>query len=140
MEVTGKLINGVLDLTRLMAHGAMHEACLIEVIKSVEDEAAEIVKTVKTCAFGDDYFSNIEKYISDNNATVLDITNESIKNSGNVTNVKKMKDILKRMMEGKDGNSLDDLFKSKLIKLQNDLDTGDVNANDIPNDLVKATE
>lgn len=138
MEVTGKLINGVVDLTRLMAHGAMHEACLIEVIKSIEDEAAEIVKTVKTCAFGNEYFSNIEKYISDNNATVLDIPNEANKKNGNLT--KQMKNILKKMMEGKDGNSLDDLFKSKLMKLQNDLDTGDVNANDIFNDLVKGNE
>ncbi|XP_045767525.1 uncharacterized protein LOC123868903 [Maniola jurtina] len=135
MEITGKLVNGVVDLTKLMAHGAMHEACLIEVIKTIEDEAIELIKTVKTCAFGNENFANIEKYIAENNATVLDIPNEtSMKNSGNMTNVKAMKDILQRMIQGKDGNSLDETFKDKLMKLQNDLDVGNVNVNAIPND------
>ncbi|XP_039750622.1 uncharacterized protein LOC120626900 [Pararge aegeria] len=135
MEISEKLISGVVDLTKLMAHGAMHEACLIEVIKSIEDEAAGLVKAVKTCAFGNENFAYLDKYIADNNATVLDVPNEaSVKDSGNLTNVK---NILNRMMEEKGGEQLDDRFKDKLKKLQNDLDAGNLNLNAISNDLVK---
>lgn len=49
LEITENLIQGVVDLTKLVSHGAMHEACLIEVIKSAEDEALQIVKDAKLC-------------------------------------------------------------------------------------------
>ncbi|XP_041989087.1 uncharacterized protein LOC121740458 isoform X2 [Aricia agestis] len=54
MSITGKLIDGIVDLTKMLAHGAMHEACLIEVLKTAEDEAAEILAEVKTCVHSDD--------------------------------------------------------------------------------------
>ncbi|XP_026330232.1 uncharacterized protein LOC113237788 [Hyposmocoma kahamanoa] len=49
MGVSAKLVDGVVQLTKLMAHGAMHEACLIEVIRTVEEEAFVLVKKVKKC-------------------------------------------------------------------------------------------
>lgn len=49
MGVSAKLVDGVVQLTKLMAHGAMHEACLIEVIRTVEEEAFALVKKVKKC-------------------------------------------------------------------------------------------
>lgn len=85
MGVSAKLVDGVVQLTKLMAHGAMHEACLIEVIRTVEEEAFILVKKVKKCVekggnitFDEDTTpANIDdgtkKYIQDNNATTLDL-------------------------------------------------------------------
>lgn len=85
MGVSAKLVDGVVQLTKLMAHGAMHEACLIEVIRTVEDEAFLLVKKVKKCverggviiADADPTPPSIDdelkKYIQDDNATVLDL-------------------------------------------------------------------
>lgn len=74
MDVTGKLIDGVVSLTKLMAHGAMHEACLIEVIRNIEDEAFTLVESVRVCVYTNNTFmQEVKDYIKDNNATVLDI-------------------------------------------------------------------
>lgn len=86
MGVSAKLVDGVIQLTKLMAHGAMHEACLIEVIRTVEDEAFILVKKVKKCverggvivADDDSTPPSIDdemmmRYIPNNNATVLDL-------------------------------------------------------------------
>lgn len=88
MGVSAKLVDGVVQLTKLMAHGAMHEACLIEVIRTVEDEAFILVKKVKKCVekggimvVDDDLIppnidDEVKKYIENNNATVLDLDNK----------------------------------------------------------------
>lgn len=85
MGVSAKLVDGVVQLTKLMAHGAMHEACLIEVIRTVEDEAFVLVKKVKKCVerggviMADEdpiptsIDDKVKKYMEDNNATVLDM-------------------------------------------------------------------
>ncbi|KAH9637053.1 hypothetical protein HF086_013869 [Spodoptera exigua] len=74
MEVTGKLIDGVVSLTKLMAHGAMHEACLIEVIRNIEDEAFALVEEVRVCVYTNSTFmQEVKDYVKENNATVLDI-------------------------------------------------------------------
>ncbi|KAI5635162.1 hypothetical protein NE865_12120 [Phthorimaea operculella] len=81
MGVSGKLIDGVVHLTKQMAHGAMHEACLIEVINTVEEEAFALLNKVKTCALKSDSAAadEVEKYIRENNATVLDTETKSEK-------------------------------------------------------------
>ncbi|XP_053605571.1 uncharacterized protein LOC128672448 [Plodia interpunctella] len=93
MDVTSKLIDGVVDLTKLMAHGAMHEACLIEVVKSIEDEAFLIVNKVKGCSYGNStkVLEETKKYIKNNNATVLNFDGED-------TNGSAVKDVLRRML------------------------------------------
>lgn len=73
MDITTKLIEGVVDLTKLMAHGAMHEACLIEVVKTTEDEAFELVKKIRNCTSGIEAKDELDKFMAENNATVLDI-------------------------------------------------------------------
>lgn len=136
MEVTGKLIDGVVELTKLMAHGAMHEACLIEVIKSVEDEAFELVRSVRDCAFGNKTLDEeASKFINDNNATVLDIPPREVKIDGNKKEVVEMKDLIRRMLNEDNGKDLDKRFKKKLKKLQKDLTSVDKNTitNDVKN-------
>lgn len=136
MEVTGKLIDGVVELTKLMAHGAMHEACLIEVIKSVEDEAFELLRSVRDCAFGNKTLdAEASKFINDNNATVLDIPPREVKIDGNKKEVVEMKDLIRRMLNDDNGKDLDKRFKKKLKKLQKDLTSVDKNTitNDVKN-------
>lgn len=115
MEITSKLIDGVVGLTKQMAHGAMHEACLIEVIKSIEDEAIKVVEAVQKCAFKNITFIEMDNYIAENNATVLDIGNKGETNRSN-TNVE---NILKKVLE-KDAVDID-AVKVKLKELNNDL-------------------
>lgn len=79
MDITSKLIEGVVDLTKLMAHGAMHEACLIEVVRTTEDEAFELIKKVRGCVIGTDAPEELIKYMAENNATVLDISKRHTK-------------------------------------------------------------
>ncbi|CAG9580206.1 unnamed protein product [Danaus chrysippus] len=95
MEISGKLIDGVVDLTKLMAHGAMHEACLIEVIKTIEDEASELVKEIGKCAFGDTNHV-VDNFINENNATILDV----YKKYNNGTKVPEMQEMLTKMLRG----------------------------------------
>lgn len=88
MGVSAKLVDGVVQLTKLMAHGAMHEACLIEVIRTVEDEAFTLVKKVKKCVerggviIDDEDITppsiddEVKKYMQDDNATVLVLDNK----------------------------------------------------------------
>lgn len=95
MGVSAKLVDGVVQLTKLMAHGAMHEACLIEVIRTVEEEAFILVKKVKKCVekggiitFDEDSTpANIDdgtkKFIQDDNATTLDLDNKFRVSEGN---------------------------------------------------------
>ncbi|CAH0724043.1 unnamed protein product, partial [Brenthis ino] len=132
MDITGKLINGVVELTKLMAHGAMHEACLIEVTKSTEDEAVNIIGEVRKCALVNN--TEFENFIANNNATVLDINNNANKNVSS-NSVKEMKDMIRRMLE--DSTDLSKQFKEKLYNLQNDLNNVDANANviDIAKDI-----
>ncbi|XP_050349607.1 uncharacterized protein LOC126773029 [Nymphalis io] len=136
MEITGKLINGIIDLSKLMAHGAMHEACLIEVIKTIEDEATDLIKDVRKCAFENN--REFENYIKQNNATVLDITNKASENDAtNKTSVKEMQAVIKNMLNENSNNSIDERFKKKLFNLHNDLNAVDANANviDVANNL-----
>ncbi|KAI8421286.1 hypothetical protein MSG28_008324 [Choristoneura fumiferana] len=134
MDVTGKLIDGVVELTKLMAHGAMHEACLIEVIKSVEDEAFDLVRNVRDCAFGNKTLdAEARNFIKENNATVLDITPIFHPIDGNKKEVVEMKDLLRRMLNDDNGKDLDKRFKKKLKKLQKDLTSVDKNV--ISNDV-----
>lgn len=99
MEISGKLIDGVVDLTKLMAHGAMHEACLIEVIKTIEDEASELVKEIGKCAFGGS-LQDVDNFISDNNATILDVSNK--KDNVNGTRATEMQDLLRKILRGEE--------------------------------------
>ncbi|CAH2108981.1 unnamed protein product [Euphydryas editha] len=136
MEITGKLISGVMDLSKLMAHGAMHEACLIEVIKTIEDEAMDVVRDIRKCAFENN--TEFDNYIIENNATVLDITNVAReRDSENKTSVKAMQDAIDKMLNENNDNSINERFKKKLLNLQNDLNAVDANANiiDVANDL-----
>ncbi|XP_045485197.1 uncharacterized protein LOC123689400 [Pieris rapae] len=113
MEISGKLIDGVVDLTKQMAHGAMHEACLIEVIKSIEDEAFDVIESVKKCAFKNISFIELDNFIAENNATVLDIENRK----GNTSEVESL---LRRVLEKDNANNIDTL-KVKLKELHNDI-------------------
>ncbi|KAJ2947224.1 hypothetical protein O0L34_g16933 [Tuta absoluta] len=84
MGVSGKLIDGVTHLTKQMAHGAMHEACLIEVINTAQEEAFALLNKVKACAHNNEktdraVADEVEKYIKENNATVLDTKSKSEK-------------------------------------------------------------
>lgn len=102
MEITGKLIEGIVELTKMMSQGAMHEACLIEVVKTLEDEAFDLIRNVKDCAYGNySYFDDVNNYLTFNNATVLDIdkiketdlqVNKNISEAGNV------EELLRKMM------------------------------------------
>ncbi|XP_068623251.1 uncharacterized protein [Battus philenor] len=124
MEITGKLIEGVVELTKLMAHGAMHEACLIEVVKTLEDEAFEIVSSVKDCAYGNySYFDDVNNYLAENNATVLDVqktkvANEALNRTGDVGDAAAMKEMLRRMVLENNQKEIDDKLKEKILKLQ----------------------
>lgn len=122
MEISEKLIAGVVDLTKLMAHGAMHEACLIEVTKATEDEAFNIIEEVRSCALGNN--TELQNFILQNNATVLNVRNEEKNKSEG--SVKDMKEIIRRMLEG--DADLNKQFKEKLYKLQEDLNGVDANA------------
>lgn len=136
IEITGKLINGVMDLSKLMAHGAMHEACLIEVIKTIEDEAMDLVKNVRKCAFENN--TEFDNYIIENNATILDITNTAReRDNKNKTSVKEMQEVIRKMLNENNDNGIDERFRKKLFNLQNDLNAVDANANiiDVANDL-----
>lgn len=94
MGVSAKLVDGVVQLTKLMAHGAMHEACLIEVIRTVEDDAFILVRKVRKCVEkggvinGDEDSTlpsiddEVKKYLQDDNATVLDLENKRFRASG----------------------------------------------------------
>lgn len=141
MDVTGKLIDGVVSLTKLMAHGAMHEACLIEVIRSIEDEALLLVEDIRKCSYTNNTFNDeINNYIKENNATILDIPNKRAKETtGNGTldlkDTKEMKELLRRMLADNKVQELDSSFKSKLLKLTDDI--GTVDANQIEKNLKK---
>lgn len=140
MEVTGKLIEGIIDLTKLLAQGAMHEACLIEVIRSVEEEAFILLERVKSCTYGNETIDVAASYIRQNNATVLDIVrNDSKINISSLKTkhegVKEMTDLIRRMLAGSKGQELDRRFKKKLVKLQTDL--GAFDANDIDKNIIK---
>lgn len=146
MDVTSKLIDGVVSLTKLMAHGAMHEACLIEVIRNIEDEAFTLVEDVRVCVYNNNTFmQDIKDYIKENNATVLDIprkekTNktdtadkpealdkakkEALEKEGDINN---MKELIRRMLTDNKVPAIDSTFKDKLAKLQNDLAVVDTN-------------
>ncbi|XP_045514819.1 uncharacterized protein LOC123708248 [Pieris brassicae] len=113
MEITGKLIDGVVDLTKQMAHGAMHEACLIEVIRSIEDEALHVIESVKKCAFKNISFIELDNFIAENNATVLDIENKK-------ENVSEVESLLRKVLEKDNANDMDTL-KVKLKELHKDL-------------------
>ncbi|XP_022836061.1 uncharacterized protein LOC111363467, partial [Spodoptera litura] len=156
MDVTGKLIDGVVSLTKLMAHGAMHEACLIEVIRNIEDEAFTLVENVRVCVYTNNTFmQEVKEYIKDNNATVLDVQNkdksktkekdkiedtdvDKDKKTKNVEeeltekphkeeDVKQMKELIRRMLADNKANDIDSSFKNKLTKLQQDLAAVDAN-------------
>ncbi|XP_045496369.1 uncharacterized protein LOC123694827 [Colias croceus] len=132
MEITGKLIEGVVDLTKQMAHGAMHEACLIEVVKAIETEAMDIVKDIQECAYKNLTFIEVNNYIAENNATVLDV--EKHNKTANETNVKDVQDLLRRMLEKDSATNFDNL-KVKLKELHKDLNNIDNNLvlNDVDN-------
>ncbi|XP_047504981.1 uncharacterized protein LOC125049630 [Pieris napi] len=115
MEITGKLIDGVVDLTKQMAHGAMHEACLIEVIKSIEDEALDVIESVKKCAFKNISFIELDNFIAENNATVLDIENKNKKE-----NVSEVESLLRKVLEKDNANDMDTL-KVKLKEMHKDI-------------------
>lgn len=132
MDITSKLIEGVVDLTKLMAHGAMHEACLIEVLKTTEDEALELVKTIKNCVYENGtLLPDIQSFIDENNATILDIDQRKINveidedNKISVNdkqeNVEEMKDLIRRMLADQSTQDLDKHFKKKLVQLQKEL-------------------
>ncbi|KOB66069.1 Uncharacterized protein OBRU01_21824, partial [Operophtera brumata] len=125
MEISGHLIEGVVDLTKLMAHGAMHEACLIEVIRTTEEDAVNLLKTVKNCVYGNENSPELQSYIEENNATVLDIDNrkEKINIDNKDENIKEMKDVIRRMLSDDKGQELDKRFKKKLVKMQKDLES-----------------
>uniref|UniRef100_A0A2A4JI49 Uncharacterized protein n=1 Tax=Heliothis virescens TaxID=7102 RepID=A0A2A4JI49_HELVI len=141
MDVTGKLIDGVVGLTKLMAHGAMHEACLIEVIRNIEDEAFTLVEDVRVCVYTNNTFTqDLKDYIKENNATVLDIPRkvkdkktetlekpEKIAKPEKEEDVKHMKDLIRRMLSENKVQDIDSAFKTKLAKLQQDLAVVDAN-------------
>lgn len=146
MDVTSKLIDGVVSLTKLMAHGAMHEACLIEVIRNIEDEAFMLVEDVRVCVYNNNTFmQDIKDYIKENNATVLDIPRKDKGKKGE-TSVKTdtiekvksealekgvdanhVKDLIRRMLTDNKVQDIDSTFKDKLAKLQQDLTAVDAN-------------
>lgn len=140
MEVTNKLLEGTVDLTKKMAHGAMHEACLIEVIRSVEDEALQLINEIRSCVYKnvtvledtEKFIENTEIFVDENNATVIDIGNKidgtEFKeiNADNNKDIKKMKEILRRMLSESGGREWDKKFKKQLKKLQKELKSVDV--------------
>ncbi|XP_047999710.1 uncharacterized protein LOC125236821 [Leguminivora glycinivorella] len=131
MDVTSQMMQGVVELTKVLAHGAMHEACLIEVIKTVEDEAFNLVGNVRNCAFGN-YTEEANKFIEENNATVLDIPTKKsrkIKVDPNKKEVVEMKQLIRRMLSEANVNDLDKRFKKKLKKLQEDLGSAEADPN-----------
>ncbi|XP_075976195.1 uncharacterized protein LOC142976624 [Anticarsia gemmatalis] len=129
MDVTGKLIEGVVSLTKLMAHGAMHEACLIEVIRSIQDDAFKLVDEVRTCAYNNNTFTDeVNAYIKEDNATVLDIPRKD-KTVQKKEETKEMKELIRRMLAENKVQDIDKSFKDKLVKFQEDLAA--VNANEI---------
>ncbi|XP_063628538.1 uncharacterized protein LOC134800028 isoform X1 [Cydia splendana] len=131
MDVTSQLMQGVVELTKVLAHGAMHEACLIEVIRTVEDEALGLVSKVRNCAFGN-FTEEANKFIEENNATVLDIPtrkNRKIKVDPNKKEVVEMKQLIRRMLSESNVDDLDKRFKKKLKKLQEDLPSGETETN-----------
>ncbi|CAH0398989.1 unnamed protein product [Chilo suppressalis] len=120
MDITGKLIDGVVTLTKLMAHGAMHEACLIEVIKTTEDEAFQLVKETRKCVDRNKNVTTqeeLDKYIKENNATILDI---NLKKSSKTVNNddKDLKDVIRRMLAQDDVQDLYDFKKKFKGKIQ----------------------
>lgn len=147
MDVTSKLIDGVVSLTKLMAHGAMHEACLIEVIRNIEDEAFVLVEDVRYCVYNNNTFmQDVKDYVKENNATVLDIPRKEKVNKTEATvkpaavekvkldtvpkeeDVKHVKDLIRRMLtDNKVPDIIDTTFKDKLVKLQQDLTVVDGN-------------
>ncbi|KAJ8724665.1 hypothetical protein PYW08_016139 [Mythimna loreyi] len=146
MDVTSKLIDGVVSLTKLMAHGAMHEACLIEVIRNIEDEAFVLVEDVRVCVYNNNTFiQDAKAYYKANNATVLDITRkekdklnettakietlEKVKSAvpEKTEDVKQMKALIRRMLNVDKGKEIDATFKDKLTKLTQDLTAVDAN-------------
>lgn len=145
MDITGKLIDGVVSLTKLMAHGAMHEACLIEVIKTTEDRAFELVHKIATCVYGNDTYvqEQLDKYLNENNATVLDIggkvghegkSNEEIgkKLSNKTEKIDKtdVNEILRKMFND-NGDILETDLKEKLQKLQEASSANNLISNDV---------
>ncbi|XP_063394589.1 uncharacterized protein LOC134679563 isoform X1 [Cydia fagiglandana] len=131
MDVTSQLMQGVVELTKILAHGAMHEACLIEVIRTVEDEALGLVSNVRNCAFGN-FTEEANKFIEENNATILDIPtkkNRKIKVDPNKKEVVEMKKLIRRMLSEGNVDDLDKRFKKKLKKLQKDLASGETETN-----------
>lgn len=144
MDVTAKLIDGVVSLTKLMAHGAMHEACLIEVIRNIEDEAFILVEDVRVCVYNNNTFmQDIKDYYKENNATVLDIArkvkdkNETVVKTETIEKdkpelkekgeVKEMKNLIRRMLTDGKGKEIEATFKDKLTKLTQDLTVVDAN-------------
>ncbi|CAH2040121.1 unnamed protein product, partial [Iphiclides podalirius] len=125
MDITSKLIEGVVELTKLMAHGAMHEACLVEVVKTLEDEAFDLIGKVKDCAYGNNtYVDEVNKYLAENNATVLDIkkvieddahVNKTISGTG------KMEELLRRMVMESNKKNIEEKLKEKIQIMQNDI-------------------
>ncbi|XP_050678052.1 uncharacterized protein LOC126974560 [Leptidea sinapis] len=111
MDITGKLINGVMELTKLMAHGAMHEACLIEVIKSIENDAVGIINDIRKCAYANLTFTEVDDYLAANNATVL----ETEHRPKNKTNANEYQEIIRNVLEEVDTkavNGLTNKFKT----------------------------
>lgn len=140
MDITSKLIEGVVSLTKLMAHGAMHEACLIEVIKTTEEEAFKLVDTVKKCVYGNHtdlshVQDDVDRYIAENNATVLDIDeispmrekSEKKKKHKSKKDKSNMNDIIRRMLSANKNDNLDPSLKNTLVKLQKELASTDTN-------------
>lgn len=108
MEVTGQLIQGIVDLTKMLAHGAMHEACLIEVIKTIETEAFIQIKEVQTCVNGNNNDYKNSKSIIDANKSKNNSTLE-------------IEELIRRMLNNKNSPKLDKKLKKKLLKLKKDL-------------------
>lgn len=91
MGVSAKLVDGIVQLTKLMAHGAMHEACLIEVIRTVEDDAFVLVKKVKKCVDKDGVIDaddestlsplddEATRYLHTDNSTALDLDDQKFR-------------------------------------------------------------
>lgn len=142
MDITSRLIEGVVSLTKLMAHGAMHEACLIEVIKTTEDEAFDLVNEVKSCVYGNSTVvqQEVAKFIAENNATILDIDDKKYPHKKQKTEKKKLKkkknsdikDMIRRMIAETDDKFEDADLKKKLEQLHKDLNS---NNNLISNDV-----
>ncbi|XP_028167994.1 uncharacterized protein LOC114358277 [Ostrinia furnacalis] len=130
MDVTGKLIDGVVGLTKLMAHGAMHEACLIEVIKTTEEEAFQLVYKIRNCVNGNQTYNQeyVDRFIEENNATVIDVDKREPKKDKHKSDKPKsdVNDIIRRML-AENNDELQPSLKQKLAKLQSDL--GSMNTN-----------